>query len=98
MEKAYRKTKKGICRVTFSLPEQPGVKTAHLVGEFNTWDKSATPMKRKGDGSYSVALNLEAGKEYRFRYLLDGTRWENDAHADRYVPNEFGSEDSVVST
>lgn len=54
-------------------------------------------MKRTERGDFSVTLNLDAGKEYRFRYLLDGTRWENDAQADRSVPNEFGSEDSVVS-
>lgn len=98
MEKAYPKTKKGICKVTFLLPKETNALTVHLVGEFNNWDKHATPLKRKGDGSFSVALNLEAGKEYRFRYLLNETRWENDPQADRYVPNEFGSEDSVVST
>ncbi len=32
----------------------------------------------------------------RFRYLLDGERWENDWAADGYVPNPFGSEDSLL--
>ena len=30
------------------------------------------------------------------RYLLDGTRWQNDETADGYAPNSFGSEDSVL--
>ena len=52
-----------------------------------------TPRK---DGSFRVAVALEPGRSYRFRYLLDGTRWENDWAADAYVPNEYGGDDSVV--
>ncbi len=98
MKKAYLKSKKGVCKVTFELPQEKGGETAHLVGAFNNWDQKATPMKRAKTGGFSVTLSLDAGKEYRFRYLLDGTRWENDPKADRQVPNEFGSEDSVIST
>ena len=32
----------------------------------------------------------------RYRYLLDGSRWENDWSADEYVPNGYGSDDSVL--
>lgn len=98
MTKSYRKTKNGGCKVTFELPKDVGAGSANIVGDFNNWDERATPMKRKRDGSFSAAVTLEAGKEYRFRYLLDDTRWENDWGADTYVPNIFGSEDSVVRT
>ncbi len=97
MKKAYLK-KKGTCQVTFRLPKDVGAETASLVGEFNQWDPQATPMKRAKNGDFSTTLNLPVGHDYRFRYLLDGTRWENDQEADRYVPNEFGTENSVVST
>lgn len=98
MKKTYMKSNKDICRVTFTLPKEIEAKNVTLVGEFNNWDKNATPMKRKRDGSYSVTLDLQSGKEYRFRYLLDGTLWENDWDADSYVPNGFDGEDSVVTT
>ena len=39
---------------------------------------------------------MAAGRAYRFRYLLDGHRWENDWAADAYKPNDFGADDSVV--
>jgi hypothetical protein len=42
-------------------------------------------------------LWLEAGQQYRFRYLVDGERWENDWAADAYLPNAYGGEDSVVT-
>ena len=49
--------------------------------------------------TFSVKLNLEAGKEYQFRYLLDGQKWENDWNADKYVPAPYSNaENSVVIT
>jgi 1,4-alpha-glucan branching enzyme len=53
-------------------------------------------MKRRKDGSYSTTISLKPGSSYRFRYLLDEERWENDWSADQYTPNEFGTDDSVV--
>ena len=53
-------------------------------------------MHRDADGGFSVTVGLEAGRAYRFRYLLDGQRWDNDWAADAYQPNDFGGDDSVV--
>jgi hypothetical protein len=55
-------------------------------------------MKRRKDGSFTLTLSLKSGQQYRFRYLLDGERWENDAAADGSAPNPFGSEDSLLQT
>jgi hypothetical protein len=52
-------------------------------------------MEREGDG-FTITIPLEPGRAYRFRYLLDGERWENDWAAHAYVPNEFGGDDSLV--
>jgi 1,4-alpha-glucan branching enzyme len=87
------------CRVKFVLEKElcPGAKTVHLVGDFNQWDKQASPMKRLKDGSFSISLSLKAGREYHFRYLIDSIFWETDWHADKNVPTVFGdSENSVV--
>jgi hypothetical protein len=54
-------------------------------------------MVRSKDGSLKVALELKAGREYQYRYLLDGKTWENDFQADKYVPSPYGAcENSVV--
>jgi 1,4-alpha-glucan branching enzyme len=95
IKKAYAKTGKS-CRVTFELPSEVEAKKAFLCGEFNNWDKKTQPMKRRKDGSFSQTISLKSGQQYRFRYVLDGKRWENDWAADAYLPNPFGSEDSVV--
>jgi 1,4-alpha-glucan branching enzyme len=94
--KNYSKTGR-ICRVTFKLPSAIQADEVHLVGEFNDWSRNGEPMRRLADGSFSTTISLDSGNSYRFRYLLDGERWENDWEADLYLPNEFGSEDSVVT-
>lgn len=96
IKKQYLKTKP-ICKVTFRLPKE-GALTAENVtvaGEFNNWDEKATPMKLQKNGDFTVVLELEKDKEFRFRYCIDGEKWENDWCADKYEPNPFGGIDSI---
>ena len=81
--------------VTFRLAADCGAQRACVVGEFNDWSTDSHPMRREGD-EFVLRLRLDAGATYRFRYLVDGTRWQNDWAAHAYVPNEFGGDDSVV--
>ena len=90
---------KDVCKVTFQLPKDvsTSAKKVALVGDFNQWDAHATLMKKKKDGTFSVTLNLEPGREYQFRYLINDSQWENDANADRYSPSPVGNaENSVI--
>lgn len=96
ISKHYSKTGRKV-RVTFKLPADVKAERAAVCGDFNGWDPAATPMKQLKDGSFSATVSLDAGESYRFRYLLDGERWENDWEADGYLPNPFGEDDSVVS-
>ncbi|HDH12388.1 MAG TPA: hypothetical protein ENG83_09400 [Nitrospirae bacterium] len=86
------------CKVTFRLPKEasPDAQKVTIVGDFNKWDISQTPMTRLENGDFLATLDLDSKREYRFKYLIDGNHWENDWHADKYVPNAFGSDDSVV--
>ena len=86
----------GVCRVTFKLPAEVQSESAALVGEFNEWNPEAAPMRKLKNGEFSVTVSLETGRSYRYRYLLDATRWDNDWNADEYVGNEFGTEDSII--
>lgn len=86
------------CRVTFRLPKDaaPDAQQVTIVGDFNSWDKEETFMNKLESGDFTVTLELKLGREYKFRYLIDGDRWENDSCPDKYVPNSFGWHDSVV--
>ena len=71
-------------------------KKVAVVGEFNDWNSKALPMKKLKDGSFKITYDLSVGQEYQFKYLIDGKVWENDWSADKYVSNEFTTENSVV--
>ena len=97
-KKQYLKNK-SVCKVTFNLSkkETGAAKTANLVGDFNNWDTVATPMKKSKNGNFTVTLDLEPGREYQFRYFLNGERWTNDPKADKYIPvPEVNAENGVV--
>ncbi len=98
IRKEYLKSRKA-CKVTFRLPKiaAADAKSVCIVGDFNNWNLYANPMKKLKNGSYTVTLELEPGREYQFRYLIDGSNWENDWNADKYVKGPYGdSENSVV--
>ncbi|MCR5253660.1 MAG: isoamylase early set domain-containing protein [Treponema sp.] len=86
------------CNVTFSVSPEAAtnVSKINLVGDFNSWSSTDTPLKKAKDGSFSVKVELDTNREYQFRYLLDGTRWENDWKADKYIPAPYSNADNSV--
>ena len=97
LEKKYLKSRP-VGKVTFRLPGEaaPNADKVHLVGDFNDWQKDATPMKRLKNGEFKVVLDLEPGREYCFRYLIGEDTWENDWEADKYVPSGINAEENSV--
>ncbi len=98
VKKKFLKTK---CKVTFDVPEgiTEGANTIHLVGDFNEWDEQATPMEQSKRGNkFSITLDLDLDKEYQYRFLVNSKDWHNDWEADKYVPNPFSGDNSVVTT
>ena len=87
-------------KVTFLLPAEivAGATEGLLLGEFNNWNKeNGFSLRKYKDGSMKTTVELEAGKSYEYRYLLDGGRWVNDASASTYQPVfGLGVENCVV--
>jgi len=88
------------CKVTLMIPEKIGKhsKSAHVLGDFNNWSYSDTPMKKLKNGAFVAVIELPIGREYQFRYLLDNRVWMNDSDADRFVPAPFGESENCVLT
>jgi hypothetical protein len=83
--------------VTFTFPADVQADSVVLCGEFSQWTVEGIQLDRGDDGSWRAVVALEPGRSYRYRYLIDGERWENAPGADQYVPNPYGSVDSVIT-
>ncbi len=95
LTKKFFKTKDE-AEVTFEL-NRSDLASAELVADFNDWQ--AVEMKfNKKTQSFKTKVRLPKNSEFHFRYLLNKTEWENDDKADQYLPNEFGTDNSVVNT
>ncbi|MEY3018636.1 MAG: hypothetical protein RL336_1771 [Pseudomonadota bacterium] len=73
------------------------VTSAKLAGDFNGWTPEEMKFDKKS-GSFKLKLRLPTEAEYQFKYLLNDAEWENDYAADAYIPNDQGTENSVVVT
>jgi len=99
IKKQYLKTRP-VCKTTFRLSREEARDARHIfiVGEFNNWNEIATPMKSLKNGEFVATLDLEADREYQFRYCFDKIAWGNDPQADRYFYSSYGDcENSIVS-
>jgi 1,4-alpha-glucan branching enzyme len=85
--------------VRFELPSAIWAESLHLVGDFDGCNQTSHLLMRdRVAGTWHITLELERGKEFQFRYLVNGREWHNDWQADKYVPNPDGGACSVVST
>lgn len=99
ISKKYLKSKPDVCRVGFKF-DGDGALNAHrvcLAGDFNNWDIEATPMAKNKHG-FECSMDLSAGRQYQFRYVIDGQTWCNDPQADSFEYCGMGdSMNSVIS-
>jgi len=73
-----------------------GISTCYLVGEFNGWNQTATPMTDEdGDGTWETTVRLAPGK-YAYKFLVDGTTWLEDPNATDSVDDGYGGQNSVI--
>ena len=98
LKKTFVKSRQ-IWKVKFELPKSEwpvgvNLRSVALAGDFNNWSKSNDAMQLRKN-VYSVTVELQPG-EYQFRYVINGTDWYNDWHADGYVPNNGGSDNCVL--
>jgi 1,4-alpha-glucan branching enzyme len=83
-------------KVTFVLPYEEGQPALSVVGDFNEWSPTATKLVKRRNGTASVAVTLDAGQTYRFRYYSADGVWLNDSEADGYELSEHGSENCLL--
>lgn len=68
-------------KITFTLPAANviGAEGCVLLGEFNNWNlDEGIYLQKQADGSMTAEVELAAGNDYQYRYLLSNGRWVND--------------------
>ncbi|WP_022835729.1 isoamylase early set domain-containing protein [Salisaeta longa] len=86
-----------VVRVFFELPGDAVEEEAAVVGSFNDWSEEGEPMTYvKSRDVWKAGVSFTPGTTIEFRYRVDGSTWQNEADADRYVPNPYFGKNSVV--
>ncbi len=69
----------------------PTAARVSLVGDFNRWDASATPMQAQGtDGTWTVFVPLHPGL-HTYQFVIDGSSFVTDPSAPLAPDDGYGS-------
>ncbi len=58
-------------RVTFELPNSLWVCSIALVGDFSDWNSQCHFRHQRRDGTWTVSVELAAGRSFTFHYLIE---------------------------
>jgi serine/threonine protein kinase len=72
----------------------PNAQSVFLAGNFNDWSASATPMRKRSDGVWTVTVPLKPGR-YVYKLIVDD-KWMPDPENPDKVPDDYGGYNSVV--
>ncbi|PIB33786.1 glycoside hydrolase [Gaetbulibacter sp. 5U11] len=93
IKKQFLKSKP-VCKVTFTVPAANASQVT-VAGNWNEWNTEVEPLKKLKNGTFKGTVNLEAGQDYEFKYIVDG-QWENEVEADAYVWSDYAATDNSV--
>jgi serine protease AprX len=68
--------------------------TVAVAGDFNDWQPERLPMQRQS-GVWRASLPAPVPGLYRYKFLIDRTRWLADPAHSRRQPDPFGGFDSL---
>lgn len=73
----------------------PGSTLVTIAGNFNGWDRQATPLQYDGASNWTVTLPLKKGQKYEYKFVVDGF-WIADPDNPDFENNGSGSVNSVI--
>jgi Carbohydrate-binding module 48 (Isoamylase N-terminal domain) len=77
--------------------DAPDASRVTLVGDFNNWDPTATPLIRvSSSGRWEAVVPLDPGR-YEFTFVVDGNRWVADPALPHAMGDDFGRPSSVIT-
>jgi hypothetical protein len=75
--------------------QHPQASVISVIGSFNNWDPSTTPMIQTAGGIWQATLILPPG-QYSYKFLVDRKAKITDPEASRTEPDGFGGTNSIL--
>jgi serine protease AprX len=103
-----RRAPGGLPPAYFSLPRRiagaltfyyldPLAKAVSLVGDFNEWNPSRTPFDREPNGLWRATVFADGAGLFRYKLVVDGSRWIEDPNNWMKVEDGAGGLVSVLA-
>lgn len=90
------RARSGGVRLTFVLPADEPCGRVSVVGDFNGWRPGEHELRRRSNGTRSLAVTVPEGTSLRFRYLAENDHWSNETeHPD---VRQVGDDSLIVAT
>jgi hypothetical protein len=82
--------------IQFELHLPKDAAKVSVVGDFNGWDTTATPMEQeRGKGAWSAKVTLLPGRHV-YAYIVNGERWIVDPLAPQVSDADYGPANALV--
>ena len=81
-------------RLLFEFHDDAAASVA-VAGDFNGWLPESLPMRRDAAGLWRASFPVPPPGLYRYKFLVDRTRWLADPSHSRREPDPYGGSDSI---
>ncbi|MFM2393461.1 MAG: hypothetical protein RLZZ546_1443 [Bacteroidota bacterium] len=84
----------------YNVVAENAVESVVVLGDFNEWSfDGGFKLLKTPSGDFEGTFKIPAGRDYHFRYLVNGNRWANEKDADRFEPSPIHGhiDNSVLS-
>jgi 1,4-alpha-glucan branching enzyme len=96
MLKCTRAGGRQVVKVTFALPSCEVDRPISVLGDFNDWDPTAHPLRKRSNGTHSASIEVREGTAIRFKYLAADGQWFCDPEVSTVAHHDYGTVDSFV--
>jgi serine protease AprX len=74
-----------------------GAKSVAVAGDFNGWERTATPLSIDASGLWFAEIETPAAGRYRYKFIVDECRWIEDPSNGLKEPDNYGGLNSVLT-
>ena len=70
--------------------------TVAVAGDFNQWNRLATPLKCNSSGLWTTEIDAPRTGRFEYKFIVNGQRWIEDPSNGMKAPDSYGGLNSVI--